>query len=172
MVSRNFITWSIYSQESWYSLRWPFCLCHCILTLTHCKASRQPDTGLLVNYGIVMYWAVLFAMGLYYSQIFNTTCEFHCRLSKHTKQYLSVNSCPAAASLFTCFHMPTLWTMILHFLILWTSKIWHFSAWTQYCSLCSAGRTLWRQSVSKCYLRIQSVPQREHQTSPLQRSTG
>jgi hypothetical protein len=32
--------------------------------------------------------------------------------------------------------------------------------------------TLWRWSLSKCYLRIQSVPQREHQTSPLQRSTG
>jgi hypothetical protein len=28
------------------------------------------------------------------------------------------------------------------------------------------------QSSSKCYLRIQSVPQREHNTSPLQRSTG
>jgi hypothetical protein len=27
-------------------------------------------------------------------------------------------------------------------------------------------------SLSKCYLRIQSVPQREHHTSPLQRSTG
>jgi hypothetical protein len=32
--------------------------------------------------------------------------------------------------------------------------------------------TLWRRSSSKCYLRIQSVPQREHHTSPLQRSTG
>jgi len=32
--------------------------------------------------------------------------------------------------------------------------------------------TLWRRSLSKCYLRIQSVPQREHHTSPLQRSTG
>jgi hypothetical protein len=28
------------------------------------------------------------------------------------------------------------------------------------------------RSSSKCYLRIQSVPQREHYTSPLQRSTG
>jgi hypothetical protein len=28
------------------------------------------------------------------------------------------------------------------------------------------------RSSSKCYLRIQSVPQREHHTSPLQRSTG
>jgi hypothetical protein len=32
--------------------------------------------------------------------------------------------------------------------------------------------TLWSRSSSKCYLRIQSVPQREHNTSPLQRSTG
>jgi hypothetical protein len=32
--------------------------------------------------------------------------------------------------------------------------------------------TLWSQSLSKCYLRIQSVPQREHHTSLLQRSTG
>jgi hypothetical protein len=32
--------------------------------------------------------------------------------------------------------------------------------------------TLWRRSLSKCYLRIQSVPQRDHHTSPLQRSTG
>jgi hypothetical protein len=32
--------------------------------------------------------------------------------------------------------------------------------------------TLCRRSLSKCYLRIQSVPQREHHTSPLQRSTG
>jgi hypothetical protein len=32
--------------------------------------------------------------------------------------------------------------------------------------------TVWRRSSSKCYLRIQSVPQREHHTSPLQRSTG
>jgi hypothetical protein len=32
--------------------------------------------------------------------------------------------------------------------------------------------TLWRRSSSKCYLRIQSVPQREQHTSPLQRSTG
>jgi hypothetical protein len=32
--------------------------------------------------------------------------------------------------------------------------------------------TLWSRSLSKCYLRIQSVPQREHHTSPLQRSTG
>jgi hypothetical protein len=32
--------------------------------------------------------------------------------------------------------------------------------------------TLWSRSLSKCYLRIQSVPQREHSTSPLQRSTG
>jgi hypothetical protein len=34
--------------------------------------------------------------------------------------------------------------------------------------------TLWRRSLSnsKCYLRIQSVPQREHHTSSLQRSTG
>jgi hypothetical protein len=31
--------------------------------------------------------------------------------------------------------------------------------------------TLWSRSLSKCYLRIQSVPQREHHTSPLQRST-
>jgi hypothetical protein len=31
--------------------------------------------------------------------------------------------------------------------------------------------TLWRRSSSKCYLRIQSVPQREHHTSPLQKST-
>jgi hypothetical protein len=31
---------------------------------------------------------------------------------------------------------------------------------------------LWSRSLSKCYLRIQSVPQREHHTSPLQRSTG
>jgi hypothetical protein len=31
--------------------------------------------------------------------------------------------------------------------------------------------TLSRRSLSKCYLRIQSVPQREHYTSPLQRST-
>jgi hypothetical protein len=29
-----------------------------------------------------------------------------------------------------------------------------------------------KRSSSKCYLRIQSVPQREHHTSPLQRSTG
>jgi hypothetical protein len=32
--------------------------------------------------------------------------------------------------------------------------------------------TLWSRSSYKCYLRIQSVPQREHHTSPLQRSTG
>jgi hypothetical protein len=32
--------------------------------------------------------------------------------------------------------------------------------------------TIWSRSTSKCYLRIRSVPQREHQTSPLQRSTG
>jgi hypothetical protein len=32
--------------------------------------------------------------------------------------------------------------------------------------------TLWSRSSSKCYLRIQSVPQREHHTSRLQRSTG
>jgi hypothetical protein len=32
--------------------------------------------------------------------------------------------------------------------------------------------TLLSLSSSKCYLRIQSVPQREHHTSPLQRSTG
>jgi hypothetical protein len=31
--------------------------------------------------------------------------------------------------------------------------------------------TFWSRSSSKCYLRIQSVPQREHNTSPLQRST-
>jgi hypothetical protein len=33
------------------------------------------------------------------------------------------------------------------------------------------GLTLLSRSLSKCYLRIQSVPQREHHTSPLQRST-
>jgi hypothetical protein len=32
--------------------------------------------------------------------------------------------------------------------------------------------TLWSRSSSKCYLRIQSAPQRKHHTSPLQRSTG
>jgi hypothetical protein len=32
--------------------------------------------------------------------------------------------------------------------------------------------TPWSRSLSKCYLRIQPVPQREHHTSPLQRSTG
>jgi hypothetical protein len=32
--------------------------------------------------------------------------------------------------------------------------------------------TLCRRSESNCYLRIQSVPQREHHTSPLQRSAG
>jgi hypothetical protein len=32
--------------------------------------------------------------------------------------------------------------------------------------------TLWRRSSSKCYIRIQSVPQREHNTSPLERSTS
>jgi hypothetical protein len=32
--------------------------------------------------------------------------------------------------------------------------------------------TLWRRSSSKFYLRIQSVPKREHHTSPLQTSTG
>jgi hypothetical protein len=32
--------------------------------------------------------------------------------------------------------------------------------------------TSWGRSSSKCYLRIQSVPQTEHHTSPLQRSTG
>jgi hypothetical protein len=32
--------------------------------------------------------------------------------------------------------------------------------------------TLWSRSSSKCYLRIHSVPQREHHTSPFQRSTG
>jgi hypothetical protein len=32
--------------------------------------------------------------------------------------------------------------------------------------------TLWSRSSSTFYLRIQSVPQREHHTSPLQRSTG
>jgi hypothetical protein len=32
--------------------------------------------------------------------------------------------------------------------------------------------TPWSRSLSKCYLRIQSVPQREHHTSPLQRSNG
>jgi hypothetical protein len=31
---------------------------------------------------------------------------------------------------------------------------------------------LWRRSSSKCYLRIQSVRQREHHSSPLERSTG
>jgi hypothetical protein len=31
------------------------------------------------------------------------TAEFNYHLSEHTKQYLSVNSCPVAASLFTCF---------------------------------------------------------------------
>jgi hypothetical protein len=36
----------------------------------------------------------------------------------------------------------------------------------------SSALTLWRRSSSKCYLRIQSVPQREHHASPLQRSTG
>jgi hypothetical protein len=35
-----------------------------------------------------------------------------------------------------------------------------------------AGLTHWSRSSSKCYLRIQAVPQREHHTSPLQRSTG
>jgi len=38
--------------------------------------------------------------------------------------------------------------------------------------VCSATWNLWSRSSSKCYLRIQSVPQREHHTSPLQRSTG
>jgi hypothetical protein len=38
-------------------------------------------------------------------------------------------------------------------------------------SVCTAA-TLWRRSSFKCYLRIQSVPQREHHTWPLQRSTG
>jgi hypothetical protein len=46
---------------------------------------------------------ILSKMGLYYSQIFDTTPEFNYRLSKNTKQYLSVNSCPVASSLFTCF---------------------------------------------------------------------
>jgi hypothetical protein len=32
--------------------------------------------------------------------------------------------------------------------------------------------TLWSRSSCKCYLRIQSVPQREHHTSPLKISTG
>jgi hypothetical protein len=32
--------------------------------------------------------------------------------------------------------------------------------------------TILSRSLSKCYLRIQSVPQRERHTSPLQRSTG
>jgi hypothetical protein len=32
--------------------------------------------------------------------------------------------------------------------------------------------TLWSRSSSKCYLRTQSVPQREHHTSPLQRLNG
>jgi hypothetical protein len=32
--------------------------------------------------------------------------------------------------------------------------------------------TLWSRISSKWYLRLQSVPQREHNTSPLQRSTG
>jgi hypothetical protein len=32
--------------------------------------------------------------------------------------------------------------------------------------------TLWRRSPSTFYLGVQSVPQREHHTSPLQRSTG
>jgi hypothetical protein len=32
--------------------------------------------------------------------------------------------------------------------------------------------TLWRRSLSKCYLRIQPVPQREHHSAPLQRSSS
>jgi hypothetical protein len=41
------------------------------------------------------------------------------------------------------------------------------------CAFLSPSRyTHWSVSPSKCYLRIQSVPQREHHTSPLQRSTG
>jgi hypothetical protein len=41
--------------------------------------------------------------GFYYSQIFNITAEFNYPLSKPIKQYLNVNCCPVAASLFTCF---------------------------------------------------------------------
>jgi hypothetical protein len=37
---------------------------------------------------------------------------------------------------------------------------------------CVCVSTLWSRSPSKCYLRIQSVPEREHHTSPLQKSTG
>jgi hypothetical protein len=36
--------------------------------------------------------------------------------------------------------------------------------------LTSLSASLWSRSSSKCYLRIQSVPQRKHHTSPLQRS--
>jgi hypothetical protein len=39
-------------------------------------------------------------------------------------------------------------------------------------NFCLSQLTFWNRSSSKCYLRIQSVPQREHYTSPLQRSTG
>jgi hypothetical protein len=41
-------------------------------------------------------------MGLYYPEIFDTTAEFNYLLSKHTKQYLSINSFLAAASVLTC----------------------------------------------------------------------
>jgi hypothetical protein len=44
--------------------------------------------------------------------------------------------------------------------------------WLRYLVIQFNPLTLWRRSSSKCYLRIQSVPQREHHTSPLQRSTG
>jgi hypothetical protein len=49
----------------------------------------------------------------------------------------------------------------------------HYTDWATRLLFCECTiLTLWRRSLSKCYLRIQSVPQREHHTSPLQRSTG
>jgi membrane protein YdbS with pleckstrin-like domain len=50
------------------------------------------------------------------------------------------------------------------------SITWH--VWRNTHSVKLTTLTPWRRSSSKCYLRIQSVPQREHHTSPLQRSTG
>jgi hypothetical protein len=59
----------------------------------------------------------------------------------------------------------TLKAVSTHFLLSTNAQAWPITVWFVLW-------IIWRRSLSKCYLRIQSVPQREHHTSPLQRSTG
>jgi hypothetical protein len=133
------------------SYRVVYCIMSCILT------NQQPSSGLWK--GVVGLWLYTFIW------ISSFLCVL-LALSSHPRFHHQVrwNYESPLYSVFSTRLLPSVRVIYSHrhpFLL---------HPQTHRCQI--SALTLWRGSLSKCYLRIQSVPQREHHTSPLQRSTS